>query len=174
MLIASTTASAAMGAGLESSEIIRTLARERGGRPEASVWFASGPKLPVSDAAQVNAVDFRCGGSARMPSTRYLDRDGGGGVDGAPSRWSVWGWSSVQIRSGYAKGAATDRLSLPPPRHISTLSSLPVPERGRQGLESAPPCRCPRAGLAPKPSSSAARRIADCMEYLPRGGGGAR
>jgi hypothetical protein len=35
---------------------------------------------------------------------------------------------------------------------------LPVPERGRQGLESAPPCRCPRAGLAPKPSSSAARR----------------
>ena len=41
--------------------------------------------------------DFRCGGNARMPSTRYLDRDGGGGVDGAPSRWSVWGWSSVQI-----------------------------------------------------------------------------
>jgi len=56
MLIASTIASAAMGAGLESSEIIRTLARERGGSPEASVWFASGPKLPVSDAAQVNAV----------------------------------------------------------------------------------------------------------------------
>jgi 2-methylcitrate dehydratase PrpD len=56
MLIASTLASAAMGGGLESSEIIRSLARERGGRPEASVWFASGPKLPVSDAAQVNAV----------------------------------------------------------------------------------------------------------------------
>jgi hypothetical protein len=56
MLIASTIASAAMGAGLESSEIIRTLARERRGSPEASVWFASGPKLPVSDAAQVNAV----------------------------------------------------------------------------------------------------------------------
>jgi 2-methylcitrate dehydratase PrpD len=56
MLIASTLASAAMGAGLESAEVIRTLARERGGRPEASVWFASGQKLPVSDAAQVNAV----------------------------------------------------------------------------------------------------------------------
>ena len=56
MLIASTLASAAMGAGLESAEIIRTLARERGGSPEASVWFASGPKLPLSDAAQVNAV----------------------------------------------------------------------------------------------------------------------
>jgi 2-methylcitrate dehydratase PrpD len=56
MLIASTIASAAMGAGLESSEIIRGLARESGGRQDASVWFASGPKLPVADAAQVNAV----------------------------------------------------------------------------------------------------------------------
>jgi 2-methylcitrate dehydratase PrpD len=56
MLIASTLASAALGARLESSEIIHALARERGGRPEASVWFASGPKLPVSEAAQVNAV----------------------------------------------------------------------------------------------------------------------
>ena len=56
MLLASTFASAAMGAGLESSEIIRSLARDRAGRPEASIWFASGPKLPVSDAAQVNAV----------------------------------------------------------------------------------------------------------------------
>src|SRR5215471_12357940 len=56
MLIASTVASAAMGAALRSSEIIRGLAHERGGRPEASIWFSSGPKLPVSDAAQVNAV----------------------------------------------------------------------------------------------------------------------
>jgi 2-methylcitrate dehydratase PrpD len=37
MLIASTLASAAMGAGLESSAIIRDLARERGGTREASV-----------------------------------------------------------------------------------------------------------------------------------------
>jgi hypothetical protein len=67
MLIASTLASAAMGARLESSQIIRTLAQERGGSPEASVWFASASKLPVSDAAQVamagriwveNEVDF--------------------------------------------------------------------------------------------------------------------
>jgi 2-methylcitrate dehydratase PrpD len=56
MLIASTIASAAMGSGLASSEIIRSLARERGGRPEASVWFDPGPRLPVADAAQVNAV----------------------------------------------------------------------------------------------------------------------
>lgn len=43
MLIASTLASAALGAGLESSQIIRDLARERGGRPDASLWFSSGP-----------------------------------------------------------------------------------------------------------------------------------
>ena len=56
MLIASTLASAALGVGLESSRIIRDLARERGGRPEASLWFDAGPKLSLADAAQVNAV----------------------------------------------------------------------------------------------------------------------
>jgi 2-methylcitrate dehydratase PrpD len=56
MLIASTLASAAWGSGLASSGIIRALARERGGRPDASLWFDAGPKLPVAEAAQVNAV----------------------------------------------------------------------------------------------------------------------
>jgi 2-methylcitrate dehydratase PrpD len=56
MLIASTLASAALGSGIESSKIVRTLAGERGGRPEASIWFDTGPKLPAADAAQVNAV----------------------------------------------------------------------------------------------------------------------
>ena len=56
MLIARTIASAAMGSDLESSAIIRSLARERGGIREASLWFDPGPKLPVSEAAQVNAV----------------------------------------------------------------------------------------------------------------------
>jgi 2-methylcitrate dehydratase PrpD len=56
MLIASTIASAAFGAGLESAAIVRVLARERGGRPDASVWFDAGSKLPLTDAAQVNAV----------------------------------------------------------------------------------------------------------------------
>ncbi len=56
MLIASTIASAALGSGIASSAIIRALAREHGGTPEASIWFDSGPKLPVADAAQVNAV----------------------------------------------------------------------------------------------------------------------
>jgi 2-methylcitrate dehydratase PrpD len=56
MLIASTLASAALGTGLESSRIVRDLGQERGGRPDASLWFSSGPKLPMADAAQVNAV----------------------------------------------------------------------------------------------------------------------
>ena len=56
MLISSTLASAACGSRIASSSIIRDLARDRGGRPEASIWFDSGLKLPVGDAAQVNAV----------------------------------------------------------------------------------------------------------------------
>src|SRR5215472_13669566 len=56
MLIASTLASSAMGSGLASSAIIRSLARERGGTSDASLWFDTGPKLPAAEAAQVNAV----------------------------------------------------------------------------------------------------------------------
>jgi 2-methylcitrate dehydratase PrpD len=56
MLISSTVASAAGGSEIASSSIIRDLARDRAGRPEASIWFDSGPKIPAADAAQVNAV----------------------------------------------------------------------------------------------------------------------
>jgi len=56
MLIASTIASAAMGSTLQSAQIIRDLAVERGGKPEASLWFGNTTKLPSADAAQVNAV----------------------------------------------------------------------------------------------------------------------
>lgn len=56
MVIASTIASAAMGADIVSSRIIRELAKERGGAAEATVWFNGGCKLPVAEAARVNAV----------------------------------------------------------------------------------------------------------------------
>src|SRR5262245_65668648 len=56
MVIASTIASAAMGTDILSSRIIRELARERAGAPEATVWFDGGGALPVADAARVNAV----------------------------------------------------------------------------------------------------------------------
>lgn len=56
MSMASTIASAAMGAGIESSRIIRELAHERGGKAEATVWFDSGHRLPATEAARVNAV----------------------------------------------------------------------------------------------------------------------
>ncbi len=56
MLIASTIASAACGIGLDSARIIRGLARDRGGRADALLWFDAGARLPVADAAQANAV----------------------------------------------------------------------------------------------------------------------
>ena len=56
MLIASTFASAACGREIVSAGIVRELARERGGTPQASLWFDARPKLPAAEAAQVNAV----------------------------------------------------------------------------------------------------------------------
>ncbi|MEJ0020345.1 MAG: MmgE/PrpD family protein [Acetobacteraceae bacterium] len=55
MLIASTIASAACGTQITSARIIRDLACERGGRGDAALWF-TGIRLPMADAAQVNAV----------------------------------------------------------------------------------------------------------------------
>src|SRR5580658_10850823 len=56
MIIASTIASAAFGTGIESAQIIRAMAQEKGGRSDAAVWFDAGEKLPVASAVQVNAV----------------------------------------------------------------------------------------------------------------------
>jgi len=56
MVIASTIASAAMGADIVSSRIIRELAKERGGSEQATLWFDGGRRLPIADAARVNAV----------------------------------------------------------------------------------------------------------------------
>ncbi|HEV2185830.1 MAG TPA: MmgE/PrpD family protein [Stellaceae bacterium] len=56
MLIASTLASAACGKDIVSARIVRELARERGGAPQASLWFDARPKLPAAEAAQVNAI----------------------------------------------------------------------------------------------------------------------
>jgi 2-methylcitrate dehydratase PrpD len=55
VIIASTLASAAPGSSIESARIIRDLAKEHGGKPEATVWF-DGTKLPVNDVAHINAV----------------------------------------------------------------------------------------------------------------------
>ena len=56
MIIASTLASAAAGTQLASARIIRDLARERGGRPDAALWFDADARAPIADAAQANAV----------------------------------------------------------------------------------------------------------------------
>lgn len=55
MVVASTLASAAPGSRIGSAGILRALAKQQGGRPEASVWY-DGAKLPVTQAARVNAV----------------------------------------------------------------------------------------------------------------------
>jgi len=55
MIIASTLASAAPGSLIGSARIVRDLAKEHGGRPEATLWF-DGMKLPVSEVARVNAI----------------------------------------------------------------------------------------------------------------------
>jgi 2-methylcitrate dehydratase PrpD len=56
MLIASTISSAAMGSEIFSAEVVKSLVWEQGGTPEASVWFDTGRKVPVANAARVNAV----------------------------------------------------------------------------------------------------------------------
>jgi 2-methylcitrate dehydratase PrpD len=55
MILASTFASAAAGSLIDSARILRDLAKEQAGKPEATIWF-DGAKLPVSAAARVNAV----------------------------------------------------------------------------------------------------------------------
>ena len=55
MLISSTIASASFGSTLESAKIIRALELERGGNPQATLWFGAQEKLPVAAAARVRA-----------------------------------------------------------------------------------------------------------------------
>jgi 2-methylcitrate dehydratase PrpD len=55
MILASTLASAASGTHFESARIVRDLAKEQGGRPQAPIWFDRA-KLPLNDAARVNAM----------------------------------------------------------------------------------------------------------------------
>ena len=54
MILASTLSSAAPGALIDSARILRDLAKDRGGKAEASVWFDSA-RLPAASAARVNA-----------------------------------------------------------------------------------------------------------------------
>jgi 2-methylcitrate dehydratase PrpD len=56
MIVASTLASAACGTKIESAQIVRAMAQERGGRGDAAIWFDAGEKLPVASAIQANAV----------------------------------------------------------------------------------------------------------------------
>ena len=116
MLIASTIASAAWGSGIASSAIIRDLAREHGGTPEASVWFDPGPKLPVAEAARVNAVmtlrppmTATCGISS-MPAPRWSPPRSPWRSAQAPAARTCWPPSSWATRSGRIGEAVTPGL----------------------------------------------------------------
>lgn len=55
MIVASTLASAASGSLIGSARILRDLAKEHGGKPEATIWF-DGARLPAPETARVNAA----------------------------------------------------------------------------------------------------------------------
>src|SRR3977135_2495374 len=55
IIIASTLASAASGSPIASARIVRDLAKDHGGKPEATIWF-DGARLPVAEVARVNAI----------------------------------------------------------------------------------------------------------------------
>src|ERR1700759_2809572 len=54
--MASTIASAAMGRDIGSAKVFREMAKERGGTPDATLWFDGGPKLPGMEAGRTNAI----------------------------------------------------------------------------------------------------------------------
>ena len=56
MLIASTLASAACGKEIVSTRIVRELARERGGTPQASLWYDGGAKNAARSRAKLIAL----------------------------------------------------------------------------------------------------------------------
>jgi 2-methylcitrate dehydratase PrpD len=55
MILASTLAGAAYGPTYESARIVRDLAKEQGGHPEATIWY-DGTKLPLLLTARVNSM----------------------------------------------------------------------------------------------------------------------
>lgn len=55
IVVASTLASAAPGSRIGSAAIVRALAKDQGGVPEATVWF-DGARLPMNQTARVNAM----------------------------------------------------------------------------------------------------------------------
>ena len=55
MILASTLCGAAAGTRIGSASIVREIAKEQGGKAEATLWF-DGAKLPVTSSARVNAM----------------------------------------------------------------------------------------------------------------------
>ena len=65
MILASTFASAATGSVIDSARILRQLAKEQGGKPEATIWF-DGTKLPAVRGGARQCRPQRRGGFGRQ------------------------------------------------------------------------------------------------------------
>ena len=65
MILASTFASAATGSVIDSARILRQLAKEQGGKPEATIWF-DGTKVPVIRGGARQCHPQRRGGFRRQ------------------------------------------------------------------------------------------------------------
>ena len=135
---ASTIASAALGSEITSSTIIRALAREHGGTPEASIWFDTGPKLPVAEAAQVNAVmsdaaasddsDLRnivhAGTTLAATSLAMAERTGANGPEVLAAYKYYWKSDSVSFQDNRSEAEFTldkmagDRIILGSPEEV--------------------------------------------------------
>jgi len=124
MLVASTLASAAPGSRIGSAEIVRTLAKEQGGRPEATIWF-DGAKLPIAEAARVNAMQSDAAASddsdlrnvAHTGTTVVAVGLAIGDLTGAPGRDLL-----AAIVTGYeAAGRIGEALVTQPGMHASMI-----------------------------------------------------
>ena len=71
MIVASTLASAACGRHIESAKIIRDIEVERGGRPDATLWFEPGDQAARRRRRARQRADERCGGVRRQRSAQH-------------------------------------------------------------------------------------------------------
>ena len=176
MIIASTIASAAAGTQLASARIIRDLARERGGRPEASLWFDADARAPIADAAQANAVmsdaaasddsDLRnivhAGTPLTAVSLAIAERDGSSGE--AVLAAIVCGYEAAgrDQRGDHAR-LPRARLSRLPRRGIRRVGGGGAAVAARCGADGAARSRCRRRRSAGWPPRRIPRSRANIM-----------
>jgi hypothetical protein len=173
MVIASTIASAAMGMDIVSSRIIRELAKERGGAEQATLWFDGGRRLPIGDAARVNAVmsDAAASDDSDLRSIAHIGTivstsSIAGGEDRHPTCLELGGPDAPGVRH---RRAGVCPLWRPPTadRHAARSRGYPEDPRAPRprslGAESRP--RPTRIRTSPRPDriGSGSRGTPSCL-----------